>query len=226
MDKFTHLFFDLDNTILDFDYSSHISFKNLLTSRGYHYNDELYETYKIFNHQVWGEFETKKIDALELRTKRFRLFLEKMNWNEDPKDWGQEYLKGLIPATKYVDKAEDLLKNLKDNFQLHVITNGLKEVQRPRIKAAGLQPLLSSITVSDEIQHAKPSPAFFEYAINQAGIKNKNQILVIGDSYSSDISGAHQFGLKSCWYNPNNVTKQDRIHDYEIKSISQLKDIL
>lgn len=224
--NFHHLFFDLDNTLLDFDYASLYSFNELLSSRGYETKEAYYQIYKSYNQKMWEAFEAKEIDAVSLRSKRFQLFLEHMNWDENPKEWGESYLEGLIPPTKYISKAEEIIFHLKDHFHIHIITNGLKEVQRPRINKAGLDSYISSITVSDEINYAKPAPAFFQYAIDQAGINDKDKILVIGDSYSSDVKGAFDSGLKSCWFNPNQKKTNDDLHDYEIQSLSELIKIL
>lgn len=215
--NFQHLFFDLDNTLLDFDYASQMAFNDLLS----HFNKEktnAYETYKKVNAVVWSEFEKGKIDALELRKKRFDLFLNDMDWDGDGRLWNGVYLDFLIESIKFVEGAEELLIRLQDHYYIHIITNGLKEVQRPRIAAAQLDKIVTSITVSDEINLAKPNKDFFNYAITQAGIDNPDSVLVIGDNYNSDIIGAFNAGLKSCWYNRKNepFNKEFKAHDYEV----------
>ena len=42
---------------------------------------------------------------------------------------------------------------------------------------------------------------FFDYILNALGVQNKNEVLVIGDSLSSDIRGAVNARLDSCFVN-------------------------
>ena len=48
----------------------------------------------------------------------------------------------------------------------------------------------------------KPDPLIFQASLDLLGHKQKNSVLMIGDSLSSDIAGADNFGIDSCWYNP------------------------
>nr|WP_262914155.1 YjjG family noncanonical pyrimidine nucleotidase [Portibacter lacus] len=219
------MFFDLDNTILDFSYASHVAFKSLLN----HFNRDAYDSYSVYNQgnsKVWKEFEENKITALELRSKRFDLYLDAMGWEGDGGEWNKVYLENVILNTKYVSGAELLIRDLSKDYNIHIVTNGLKEVQRPRLKAAQLEPFLSSITVSDEISAAKPQPRFFEVAMENAGISNRESVLMIGDSYGSDITGGHGYGLKTCWFNHDKIKEDRKIHDFEIHQISELAGIL
>ena len=109
------------------------------------------------------------------------------------------------------------------NHKIHIVTNGLREVQRPRIDLAGLNGIASSITVSDEIGYAKPQRQFFETAFHNANYPNKKDSLMLGDNYSSDIEGAYNFGMNSCWYNRLNETNEQKYHTYEITDLSVIK---
>ena len=55
--------------------------------------------------------------------------------------------------------------------------------------------------VSEEIGAQKPFPAFFEYVFENIDEKDKAKLLVVGDSYSSDIKGACGVGLDCVWLN-------------------------
>lgn len=220
-----HLFFDLDNTILDFTHASHQAFRDLLDHFG-HNNYESYSDYNVGNRSVWKAFEKGQISAKKLRAERFELYHKKMGWQGDGLEWNSVYMQYVIRHNKFVEGALALLEDLSQNFDLHIVTNGLREAQRPRITTAGLDPYFKSITVSDEIGSAKPQASFFETAMKNANIKNKEEVLMIGDGYRSDIVGGHNFGLKTCWFNFEKKEVVDKIHDFEIYKISELREVL
>jgi len=225
MIDFKHLFFDLDNTLLDFTYASRHAFDDVLL----HFNKQDKQAYGVYsegNKKVWADFEEGKISAKELRGKRFQLLLDRMDWKGDGFVWNKYYLERVIEHTQFLDGAEDLLSSLNKKYSLHLLTNGLKEVQRPRLEKAKITQIFDSITVSDEIGHAKPQAAFFDVAMRNANLLHKAEILMIGDSYNSDIKGGHNYGLKTCWLNPRKTKMDPEVHDFEIHDISSLLDLL
>lgn len=207
--------------MLDFNYASKLAFRQLLVETGLSH-ENAYDVYKNVNKLVWTEFENGEISAEVLRARRFDLFLQAMNWKGEGIEWNRKYLQNLVKHTNFMEGAQNLLQQLSQNYNLHIVTNGLKEVQRPRITKAKLDDILTSITVSDEIGSAKPQSKFFEIAFHNAGSPNKEEVLMIGDSYQSDIKGAHKFGLDSCWLNPSLLKPAEILHTYEIKSIKDL----
>lgn len=225
MNKYEHLFFDLDNTILDFDHASYMSFHSILEDKKLP-SEGSYKTYKSINSKVWSEFENGEITAVELRAKRFDLFLDAMKWNGDGAAWNKLYLDKVIGFTKFVPGARSLLKNLSKKYKMHIVTNGLREVQRPRINVAEINNLISSITVSDEIGSAKPQAEFFKIAKKNANIDSNHSILMIGDSYNSDIKGAFNFGIDSCWFNSNKSSNKENLHKFEIDELPKLTKVL
>ena len=51
--------------------------------------------------------------------------------------------------------------------------------------------------------------------------------MMVGDSLTSDILGGMNAGMKTCWVNPNGKFAPENIQpDYEIKSLSQLENLL
>jgi len=74
---------------------------------------------------------------------------------------------------------------------------------------------------------AKPDPKIFEYSIKNINYTDKSKVLMVGDSLTSDIQGGINFGVDTCWYNPNKIVNKTTIKPtYEISSLMELKDIL
>ena len=224
---YTTLFFDLDNTIFDFNIASGISFNKTLSHFNIH-GENLYKIYKKYNSQIWHAFENKEIDSVTLRWKRFQLFLEHIDHlHLDPNAMNSYYLSQLVLNATPEPGARALLDRFKGNKKLVVITNGLKEVQLPRMKEHNFYHYFDAIVVSDEIGIAKPDTAYFDYAIKAAEVENRSEVLVIGDSLNSDIRGGIQSNLDTCWYNPKGLKNETEYQaTYEISHLEELINIV
>ncbi len=226
--QFTHIFFDADNTLFDFDGSSKLAFKDLISHLQLSDWQAHYKIYQIYNHQVWSEFEKGKINSQKLRTKRFQLYFDSFSFNYDPLKANNLYLNYLVDhATLYKDSMILLNELKRSDKKLYILTNGLKEVQRPRIRKKSITDMFEAIIVSDEIGVAKPHEDFFKFAHREAGMTPKEKIIMIGDSLKSDIAGGNNYGLFTCWYNPLKKSNNTEVKpNKEVHSLLELRDFL
>jgi FMN phosphatase YigB (HAD superfamily) len=126
-----------------------------------------------------------------------------------------------------IEGASGILDKLSSRYVLTLITNGISSVQRSRLKAAGIEKYFKKIVISEEIGFKKPDKKFFDEALRQNINPLKEEILVIGDSLSSDILGGINYGLDTCWYNPEGKTNTSGITpEYEISSLDELLKIV
>lgn len=226
--KYQWIFFDADDTLFDFKKSA----RHALSCTFEKFNikpDPLYfQIYKDINNETWAAFERNEITAIELRYIRFERFMDAIGEYRDPAEMNSYYLQELSQTDFMIDGARALVEELLDNdHKLCLITNGLKEVQRPRIKKADFAHYFECIVVSDEIGVSKPDAGFFEHAFSGIGHPSKDEVIVVGDSLNSDIQGGNNFGLHTCWYNPSgntNLTKHKPT--YEIDRIKRLMEII
>ena len=101
------------------------------------------------------------------------------------------------------------------------------KLQEKRIKQSPIAKYFNDIVISENVGVSKPNPGIFEYALNNMDNINKNEILMIGDSLSSDIKGGINFNIDTCWYNPNNLENNtDIIPTYVVSSLNELKNFL
>lgn len=227
--SYKHILFDADNTLFDFTASSHLAFDDTLKHYGVTANDNHYKTYKPINGEVWMLLEQKKIDMDGVRKIRWQKFWAVLGHNHDPFETNRIYLEHLVAHCFLLDDTIEVLDYLSSLSAVdkHIITNGMKEAQRPRISKLGLDKYFKTITVSDEIGYAKPDGRFFDVTFQSLDRVEKSQCLVVGDSLHSDIQGGNNYGIKTCWYNPNGKTNDTTIQpDYEIKSLLQLKNLI
>ncbi len=227
MQKPKWILFDLDNTLVDFRDASKRSMKRTFEDYGLEFSKEKYADYSIVNAKVWHQFENKEIDAIRLRSLRFELYFEQAGIKDiDPFEFNHGYLMHLIDETIIEDEVLSLIKKLHGQCRMSIVTNGLKEVQRPRIERVGLTHYFDSIVVSDEIGSAKPQKEYFDYTFNTiSNIPDKEHILMVGDSLNSDILGGNNYGLKTCWINPEGKKAEKTIPDIAINHVRELLDI-
>lgn len=228
MNKYNWAFFDADNTLFDFDASSILAFEALVDQLNIPQSSDLYKTYKKHNAHVWHLFEKGQIDAQNLRSRRFELFFDEIGFDFDGLKANDLYLDLLVENVRLLDGATELLEKLKDlGIKMLIITNGLKEVQKPRLEKVGLTHYFEDIIVSDEIGVAKPDGAFFTFAEKAANHPPKDQVLVIGDSINSDIQGGNLYGYDTCWFNPRDLDNISEIQPkYTISDLSSIPDLV
>ena len=86
---------------------------------------------------------------------------------------------------------------------------------------------INLVIISEEINFVKPSVEYFDYVIKKLGSPNKNEVLIIGDSLTSDIQGGNNFGIDTCWFNPEKKNNDAGLNiTYEIHNLSELIPIL
>ena len=87
---------------------------------------------------------------------------------------------------------------------------------------------MTEVFISDEIGWQKPRKEFFDRCFERiGGDLLPSQVLLVGDSLTSDILGANLAGLDACWFNPAQKTNETPARaDYEIRDLRQLKELL
>lgn len=235
---YTHIFFDLDDTIWDFAENSIESLKIAflhfeIEKKGVGF-EQFYGVYSVVNSLLWNQYRNGEINKSELIEKRFQNTFEKLSLSGiNPFEMNSHYLDAMPYQKKLTDGAEDLLNYLKKKgYRLSVITNGFKEVQLKKIEQSGLLHFFNKIFISEEVKAHKPSPEIFEYAVKSSNAR-KSQSLMVGDNYDTDITGALQFGISAAWLNPSQSTQEFKsekisknIHFYTLQSLADLKSVL
>ena len=225
--KYDWLLFDADNTILDFNQAQRHALKESLTEIGVIFRSQHDQIYDRINRSCWRAYEEGKLTKAMLRYRRFQLFFMEIGLKEDPQTFGERYLIHLSQSTAMVEGALELLTALKDKYQLALVTNGIKEVQRSRLALSGLGTYFSYIAISDEIGVAKPDGAFFDHVFE--GLENpaKERTLIIGDNLNADIRGGLDFGIHACWFNYDRRERYLEVAPtYEITHLAELYSFL
>jgi YjjG family noncanonical pyrimidine nucleotidase len=221
------LLFDADNTLFDFDLAEREALRDTFLQNGLTYEPHYEEIYHRINEQIWVEFEAGRISAVDLRVRRFADLLAQLNIDFDPRRISQDYLPNLARCSQLINGAVETLQALSQHARLALITNGLSDVQRPRLKGSAISGLFAEVIISEEIGAAKPQPRFFEIALERIGRPAKEQVLVIGDGLTTDILGANRAGIDACWANLKGAALREGFQvKYEIHALPELVKII
>lgn len=231
MNKYQHIFFDLDNTLWDFDKSSMLAFEKVfelfdLIDYGIPSAKEFHKTYFIYNNLLWEEYRRGTIDKEFLKNERFRLPLEDYGIYDEnlAHDLGERYTDFAARMVALVPNTMEILSYLKEkNYNIHLITNGFLEVQNIKMQASGLDKMIDETFVSEVVGFKKPDHRIFYHAMEKVGGTIENCVM-IGDDLSVDIIPAREIGMTHIYFNRKNHTHNEKL-DYEIKDLLEIREI-
>jgi len=228
MPRYDVLLFDLDDTLLDFGVAEKSALKRAFEGVGYHYDpDKHLPLYQHHNHAAWQSFEAGEIDLDTLKTRRFEDFCDAVSPALDADLFRRFFVMFLGESAHSIQGAPRVVQALSKKYRLAVITNGLKEVQRARLKRWELSVHFPVVVISDEIGAKKPDTEFFDHALRSMGNPDKGRCLIIGDSLTSDIQGGKNSGIETCWFNPDaKINEGGPIPTYEIQNLKELTGLL
>lgn len=224
--SYTSLFFDLDDTLLDFGLAEASAIRKVLSQNALPSDDETIKIYSEINKSFWQRFERNEIKREDIFVNRFSCLLGRLGISFDPNILSKEYFCALADGFFKVQYAEEILSYLKQKgYNLYATTNGVSFTQLRRIKGSGLEGFFDGIFISEDSGFQKPDKRYFDYVISKIPEKNKENILIIGDSQTSDILGGINSGISTCFFNPKGKEKK---YDsaFEISSLLDLKKIL
>ncbi len=220
---YSWLLFDADNTLFNFDLAERLALEFTFQAFELAFGRQAQQAFHHINAAVWKDFEQGKVDSAALRVLRFERLFAALGWSVDAEAFSALYLRSLADQSVLLPGAEQTVRELSRRCRLAIITNGLQDVQRPRLAASPIAPYLQDVIISDEIGFAKPSTEFFDVVFERIGRPPKEQVLVVGDSLSSDIAGGIRYGLDTCWVNPNRLPPQPGLEiTYQVREVGEL----
>ncbi|PKR84682.1 YjjG family noncanonical pyrimidine nucleotidase [Heyndrickxia camelliae] len=226
MKAYKALFFDVDDTLLDFRAAEREALRQLFEDEQIELTPEMVQQYKNINQQLWREFEEGKRSRDDVVNTRFAEFFKVYGKEVDGVLLENKYRNYLQEGHQLMDGALDLITELKDHYDLYIVTNGDSATQDKRLRAAGLYPFFKQIFVSEDTGYQKPMKEFFDYVFDRIPNLSPEQGLIIGDSLNADIKGGNLYGLDTCWFNPEkNANNTGILPTYEINSLNKLYTI-
>jgi 2-haloacid dehalogenase len=216
--------FDVDGTLLDYEKAEDLALKRAFARASVPFDNGTALAYQKINDALWLDFERGNLDQEVLKVKRFADLFDLIGYQDiDPATFSERYLKELANAAPLLPDALSVIRQLERRFRLALITNGLPEVQWPRLTSSGLRPHFEPIVISGEVGYSKPHPAIFQIALESMGEADPGNVLIIGDSLTADMRGGIDVGMATCWMNPSRKPRNpDLPVTYEIQNLTKL----
>jgi YjjG family noncanonical pyrimidine nucleotidase len=221
--RYQTLLFDLDNTLFDASSCEPDAFAYALAKGGVADPPQHWDAFTEINDALWAAVVRQEVTPNEVQARRFADLVDAAGLDADPVLLADEYVVGMGAYGDLYPGASEVLEALSREAALGLITNGLGEVVRARIERLELEQYFDAIVISGEVGTSKPGAEIFGLMSDALGNPAKETMLMIGDSASSDIAGANNYGIAACWYNPAGKPQPDGVHiDHEIGSLREL----
>jgi len=161
-------------------------------------------------------------DLSEARRAHLRQLATEFN---DSDEWIETAFDVFYQARQKVNLFDDVipvLTSLKESYLLVALTNG-----NAHISHTGLADYFDFQVSAADVQAAKPHPAMFIKAMQQAGI-SPDKTLHVGDHPIHDIRGARNAGIDAVWINrfDQQWETEESAPELQFNNLYQLNDWL
>lgn len=225
--KYTTILFDADDTLFDFGAAEHEAITSVLRGYGLPSGNDVISEYSRINLGFWKMLERGEIKKDELKIRRFEAFCEHFGFRVNATDMAHAYMDALSKQNQLKDGSIEICERLYGKCRLYIITNGIKFIQEGRFSRSPIRKYFENVFISETVGYDKPSVKYFEAVAEAIPDFDKEKTLVVGDSLTSDIKGGINFGLDTCWFNPNGKARPEGMEiTYEIKSLDEIYDIV
>ncbi|MEC9281065.1 MAG: HAD family hydrolase [Bdellovibrionota bacterium] len=116
----------------------------------------------------------------------------------------------------------ELLKELKEKYQMVILTNHICHTQLLKLMQLDAEGnLFDRLYSSEELGAEKPELSCYENLLKQLG-RNADECMMIGDSREADVQGAINVGMPYLWLNPEMKNSDENT----IKKLADLREKL
>lgn len=225
MSMSTAVLFDLDDTLIDLQYSRRHGLRAVqeilpdlkrvpLEELELAHDEELNATYpRILDDSL----SVEEAGRLQIRGICQRYDLETIRVAEA----ADAYAQAQQSNPRLVPGVEELFDALRGCTKIGVITNGCP-LQRYKLELFDLFPL-DALAISEEVGAVKPDPAIFRYALAELGVQKAT---MIGDSWENDVLGAIGVGMSAIWLNRYRRSCPDPSLAIEINGFEPIESVL
>lgn len=212
INNITDVFFDLDHTLWDFEKNSAAAFQTIFAKHAFTFElSEFLATYVPINESYWNLYRKDKINKVDLRFRRFDDTFSILGHpvsREMIDILSDDYIVHLPEANHLFPGTVEALDYLHEKYNLHIITDGFREVQHLKLANSKLDHFFKTVTTSEDAGAKKPNPKIFEHAVKKAGT-SKTTSVMIGDNLEADVHGALNYGMSAIYF--SNAKNHDGI---------------
>ena len=244
MKQYKAVFIDWDDTIGDFIGAAKLALQDMYEkynlSEYFASFEEFFLLYKPHNIELWDKYGKDLVTKEYLSFDRFFFPLmhgsrvgerlkvkgERQEVAALAEQLSEDFLNMTTARFSLLEGAEELVRYLAAKYPLTVVTNGFVEVQYEKFDKSGLRNCFSHIVLSEEVGYQKPNPRIFEEALRMNGLQAED-VVMIGDSWNSDIQGAINAGIDQIWIRKSKDSlPEGQSATYLVESLSEVMEIL
>ena len=199
------IFIDIDDTLLDYVPCCREAFdaamRNLTPSLEEREGERLFQTFFDIAGRLFSEAKHGKHTIAEVMDLYPKEFMASIGYPQESVEpftrafraaWGKTHT--LVP------EAKEMLDALKSKgYRLFAASNSFAHLQRSRLEQAGILHYFEDTYISMDIGYDKPDVRFFEEALRRSGLQPR-EVLMIGDSMTTDILGAKAAGIDALFF--------------------------
>lgn len=229
MGKIKVILWDIDGTLLNFAEAEKAAIRTCFGMFGLgECTDEMLADYSEINRNYWKRLERGEISKKEVLEGRFREFFAKYNLDVSAAEkFNTQYQVSLGDTVVFYPNGLEVVQALKGKIPQYAVTNGTKIAQDKKLKNSDLIHILDGVFISEMVGVEKPGVGFFEKVFETIGEYDKSEMMIIGDSLTSDIQGGNNVGIVTCWFNPGGKKEETDLRiDYEIRDLGEILKIV
>ncbi|MBP5163514.1 MAG: YjjG family noncanonical pyrimidine nucleotidase [Spirochaetales bacterium] len=223
------ILWDLDNTLLDPRPPERLAIRKCFRDLDLgECTDEMLDAYPAINNKWWTMCEKGEKTKDEILVGRFQEFLSVFGRPVDKAaDFLADYMDSLGDNIFPIPGALETLRFLKGKVKQYILTNGVWASQRKKLCNSGIIDIVDDVFVSEDIGFEKPEKEIYDLVLDKLGCFDRSEVMMVGDSLTTDILGGNNAGILCCWFNPKHKKRPSDLRiDYEIDEIRQLLPIL
>ena len=244
MKQYKAIFIDWDDTIGDFIGAAKLALQDMYEkynlSEYFASFEEFFLLYKPHNIELWDKYGKDLVTKEYLSFDRFFFPLmhgsrvgERLKVKGGRQEvaalaeqLSEDFLNMTTARFSLLEGAEELVHYLAAKYPLTVVTNGFVEVQYEKFDKSGLRDCFAHIVLSEEVGCQKPNPRIFEEALRMNGLQAED-VVMIGDSWNSDIQGAINAGIDQIWIRKSkDPIPVEQSATYYVNTLDEIMDIL
>ena len=212
--KYKAIFLDIDDTLLDYIPCCREAFDAAIPEHPEHFDLFFQISGRLFSEAKHGLHTIAEV--MDLYPKEFIATIGYPPEAVEPfttafrEAWGTTHT--LVP------EAQETLEALRNKgYRLFAASNSFGHLQRSRLEHAGILHYFEDTYISMDIGYDKPDIRFYQEALSRCGLQ-PHEVLMVGDSMTTDILGAQAAGIDTCFF--------DRKGEGDISHLSQLLEIV
>ena len=223
------ILWDIDGTLLNFQAAETYAIRACFALFGLgECSDEMLADYSTINRSYWQRLERGELTKPQVLEGRFLEFFSKYGIDTGcAAAFNAQYQISLGDTFCFHDGGLETVQALRGKVRQYAVTNGTRIAQERKLKGSGLAELLDGVFISEILGGEKPGIGFFQQVWEQIGTYAPDEVMIVGDSLTSDIQGGNNAGILCCWFNPNGAPAPENLQiDYNIQTLSQVLDLI